>query len=116
MGNERADDLAKEGAEADLRDPVPDLPKMPFSKMKALMHSKALEVWTKEWNENLYTKYNHRQTKNFREKPDGKAARELVQNNSRITFSQTLHSPSMTTKPVSPMLVHTSHRNIRQFV
>merc|ERR1712115_451703 len=88
MGNERADELAKEGAEADLRDPVPDLPKMPFSKMKALIHSKALEVWSKEWNENLMTKYNHRQTKNWREKPDGKAARELVQNNSRVTFSQ----------------------------
>ena len=36
----------------------------------------------------MYTKYNHQQTKNWREKPDGKAARELVQNNSRITFSQ----------------------------
>ena len=88
MGNERADELAKEGAEADLRDPEPDLPKMPFSKMKALMHSKALEVWGDEWNENKYTKHKHRQTKNWREKPDGKAARELVQNNSRVTFSQ----------------------------
>ena len=88
QGNERADELAKEGAEADLRDPVPDLPKMPFSKMKALMHSKALEIWSEEWNKNKYTKNNHRQTKNWREKPDGKAARELVQNNSRVTFSQ----------------------------
>ena len=56
--------------------------------MKALIHSKALDVWSDEWNNNLMTKYNHRQTKNWREKPDGKAARELVQNNSRVTFSQ----------------------------
>ena len=56
--------------------------------MKALVHSKALEIWSEEWNKNKYTKNKHRQTKNWREKPDGKAARELVQNNSRVTFSQ----------------------------
>ena len=87
-GNDKADDLANHGAQADMRDPVPDLPKMPFSQMKSLMHKKALEIWETEWKENKHTKHKHRQTKLWRETPNGKAARDLVLKNSGISFSR----------------------------
>ena len=81
--------LANHGADADMRDPVPDLPKMAFSQMKALIHKKALGVWAREWTENRYTKHKHRQTKNWKPEPDGSAARILVQNNDRLSFRVT---------------------------
>ena len=86
-GNEAADILANHGADADMRDPVPDLPKMAFSQMKALIHKKAIGIWAREWTENRYTKHKHRQTKNWKPQPDGSAARILVQNNDRLSFS-----------------------------
>ena len=82
-GNEKADKLANHGAMASMRDPVDDLPKMAFSIMKSLIHKAAQKVWSEEWTENLYTKHRHRQTKNWLPKPNGSAARQLVQNNDR---------------------------------
>ena len=87
-GNDRADDLANIGAFATDRDPVPDLPKMPFSQMKSSLHRKALEIWNDEWVNNKYTKHRHRQSKNWWPGPDGSKAKKLVQSSSRIAFSR----------------------------
>ena len=87
-GNVRADDLANDGARDTESDPVEDLPKMPFSQMKTKLHRKALEIWSKEWNENMFTKHSHRQTKNWFPEPNGRKARDLVQKNDRIPFSR----------------------------
>ena len=70
-----------------MRDPVLDLPKMAFSQMKALIHKKATGVWAREWTENKHTKHKHKQTKNWLPQPNGSAARILVQNNDRLSFS-----------------------------
>ena len=52
------------------------------------MHKKALGIWETEWKENKHTKHKHRQTKLWRETPNGKAAKDLVLKNSRISFSR----------------------------
>ena len=73
-GNHRADRLANEGADPTDGSSVNDLPKLPFSFAKTKIKKASDSVWTYRWQNNIGTKWNHRQTKDWFPKPRPKFA------------------------------------------
>jgi len=86
-GNDRADRLAKSGAKSRNMPEVPDLPKIPLSIIKGKVNRAINKLWTDEWQQNLTSEHNHRQTKDWRPKPDARKARELLRSD-RLTYSR----------------------------
>ena len=67
-----------------------DLPKLPFSFAKTKIKKASDSVWTYRWQNNIGTKWNHRQTKDWFPKPRPKFAYQLLKSD-RITYSRKVH-------------------------
>ena len=90
-GNHRADRLANEGADPEIGLLVDDVPKIPHSIMKSKIIQAVKAVWRDEWQYNIGTKWNHRQTKDWFPQPNARRSFLLVKNNDRIMFSRKVH-------------------------
>ena len=88
--NHRADRLANEGADPTDGSSVNDLPKLPFSFAKTKIKKASDSVWTYRWQNNIGTKWNHRQTKDWFPKPRPRFAYQLLKSD-RITYSRKVH-------------------------
>ena len=90
-GNNRADRLANEGADPGIGLSVDDVPKIPLSIIKSKIIQAVKSVWKNEWQYNIGTKWNHRQTKDWFPEPNPRRSFLLVKNNDRIMFSRKVH-------------------------
>ena len=86
-GNAMADELAKKGAKNTRSPRVPDLPKIPLSIVGSKIHRGTMALWKDEWQQDIHTKWHHRQTKEWRPEPCASKAKELL-NNDRIMWSR----------------------------
>ena len=82
--------LANRGADPGEGSPVIDLPKLPFSFAKAKSKEASDGHWTFNWQNNIGTKWNFRQTKDWFPKPRPKFAYQLLKSD-RITYSRKVH-------------------------
>ena len=90
-GNDRADSLANRGADPEEGTLVNDLPKIPFSIVKSKIKKATDKRWAYRWQNNIGTKWNHRQTKDWFPKPRPKFAHQLLKSSDRITYSRKVH-------------------------
>jgi len=82
-----ADTLAKKGRDLKRPPRVPDLPKIPLSIVSSKIHRGMIALWKDEWEQNLNTKWRHRQTKLWRPEPCASKAKDLL-NNDRLVWSR----------------------------